>query len=93
MFTCLVLILFSHLAISPIPPIFIFHICPVTSFTYGCPLSLLYLLVFNHQFTFSPHVTEDDTSRVSKRIRGNGFLIINLACIEHAFKVMVLLKK
>ena len=72
---------------------FIFHICPVTSFTYGWPWFLLYMLVFNHQFRFSLHFPEDDTSRVPKRIRGNGRLVIKLACIEYALKVIVLLKE
>ena len=89
MFICLVLILLSHFALFAILPKFTFHICPVTGFTYRSPLCLSYLLVFNHQFSFSSHSTEDDTSKVSKYMRGNGFLVINQACIEYAFKVMV----
>ena len=86
-------LIFPSLAIIANPPLFIFQIYPVTSFTYVWPLNLLHLLVFNHQLSFSPRCTEDDASRVSKRIRRNGFVIINRACIGFVSNVVVVLKK
>ena len=79
-------LIFPYFAIFAIPPLFIFHICPVTSFTHGGPLYRLYLLVFNHQFSHPPSL--------STRLRLNAFVLISLAIFaSDVFKVTVLLKK